>query len=80
MQPFAAQKDHGICKGPIDLTPLARAITSNQLEPDANGEITAPDRPGLGMEVEVDGVRPFLIETEITVRGEVLYRTPELRA
>ena len=34
--------------------------------------------PGLGIELDSDVIRRYLVETEIKVRGALLYRTPEL--
>jgi hypothetical protein len=37
-----------------------------------------PDAPGLGLEPDLGAVRKYLVETEILLKGRVLYRTPEL--
>jgi hypothetical protein len=38
-----------------------------------------PDAPGLGIEPDLAGIAPYLVETEITVRGKKIYETPVLR-
>ena len=76
LQPFAGLVDHRICEYPFAPKALARALTVQSIHPDGNGEVRAPKGPGLGMDVESDTIRRYLVETEIKVRGEVLYATP----
>jgi L-alanine-DL-glutamate epimerase-like enolase superfamily enzyme len=45
---------------------------------DDNGQIHAPDAPGLGMTVDTTAARRYLVDVEIEVSGELLYRTPVL--
>jgi hypothetical protein len=40
--------------------------------------VNVPERPGLGMEVNLEGLRPYLVDAEIRVNGRTLYRTPAL--
>ena len=58
--------------------PLATAISANHLERDANGQVAAPDAPGLGIEVATTALRGYLQEVEISVGGKRLYSTPSL--
>jgi L-alanine-DL-glutamate epimerase-like enolase superfamily enzyme len=78
IQPYAGLADHRICEYPAMPKPLALAFTANHLERDGNGEIAAPDAPGLGIEIRPEGVREYLQDVEIAVNGRVLYRTPTL--
>ena len=78
IQPFAGLESHVICEFPTELKPLAVAMTKNHIRPDANGEIAAPDAPGLGIEPDAVGIRPYLVDAEIRVGSRVLYRTPSL--
>jgi L-alanine-DL-glutamate epimerase-like enolase superfamily enzyme len=78
LQPYAGLKAHDICEYPAEPKQLALAITRDHLLPDGNGQVTVPDRPGLGMEVNLAGLRPYLVDTEIRVKGRTLYRTPQL--
>jgi L-alanine-DL-glutamate epimerase-like enolase superfamily enzyme len=57
---------------------LARNLTRNHLVPDDSGCISAPEAPGLGMELDLEAVRPYLLDVDITVGGTSLYRTPAL--
>ena len=54
-----------------------RKGTSNHLRPDANGEIAAPDAPGLGIEISPAGLRKYLQEVDIRVNGRPLFSTAE---
>lgn len=78
LQPYAGLADHRICEYPGTPKPLALAITANHLRPDAAGEVRAPDAPGLGMQVDLPALRPYLVDTEIRVRGQLLYQTPSI--
>mgnify|MGYP003344344920 CR=1 FL=1 len=70
IQPFAGLESHVICEFPTELKSLAVAMTKNHIRPDANGEIAAPAAPGLGIEPDTVGIRPYLVDErfEITIR------------
>lgn len=78
LQPYAGMEEHRICEYPAQPSALALAVTSMPLVRDENGQIRAPDAPGLGIAVDTAALRPYLVDTEIKVAGKVLYRTPEL--
>lgn len=78
LQPFAGHRDDEICEYPIAPKSLALALTTQHLDRDRDGMIHVPDRPGLGMEVDTDAIRRYLVDVEITVNGTTLYRTPDL--
>jgi L-alanine-DL-glutamate epimerase-like enolase superfamily enzyme len=78
MQPFAGLAAHRICEFPFKPKPLSLDLVATPLGRDANGEIAAPDAPGLGVAVSVAGMRPYLVDVEIRVAGSVLYATPSL--
>ncbi len=78
MQPFAGLADHTICEYPAMPKPLAVEMTENHLMPDANGEIAAPDAPGLGITVSAQGARKYLQDVDIRVNGKQLFATAEL--
>jgi hypothetical protein len=48
------------------------------LERDGNGEIAAPDAPGLGIEISPEGARPYLRDVRIEIDGQALFRTSVL--
>ena len=78
LAPFAGLERDEICEYPVEPKALALAITTNHLEPDGEGLLRVPDSPGFGMTVDMNGLRPYLVDCEIRVGGRVLYRTPEL--
>lgn len=78
LQPFAGIADNDICEYPVSPKRLVLDLTREHLERDANGLIHLPDRPGLGMTINVDSIRPYLVDIDIRVNGQSLYRTPEL--
>jgi L-alanine-DL-glutamate epimerase-like enolase superfamily enzyme len=76
LQPFAGIESDVICEYPIDASPLARNLTNETLAVDAAGQVHVPDRPGIGMTPRLDTIRQYLVPTEITVRGKMIYQTP----
>lgn len=78
LQPFAGMADNDICEYPVSPRKLAHALTREHLERDVNGLIHLPDRPGLGMTIDVDSIKPYLVKVDIRVNGKTLYRTPDL--
>jgi L-alanine-DL-glutamate epimerase-like enolase superfamily enzyme len=78
IQPYAGLQAHEICEYPAEPKQLALDITTTHLRPDRNGQVRAPDTPGLGVEVNLAGLRPYVVDTEIRVKGRTIYRTPPL--
>lgn len=73
LQPYAGLAASGICEFPAEPSALAQAITTGTIERDADGHVTAPDAPGLGLEVDLARIAPFLHDVEILLDGERLY-------
>lgn len=78
IQPFAGLGDHRICEYPVEPKPVALAISRNHILLDQNGEIRAPDAPGLGIEVDLEGLSPYLRHVEISIDHELVYASPEV--
>ncbi|MBW3095692.1 mandelate racemase/muconate lactonizing enzyme family protein [Pseudohoeflea coraliihabitans] len=78
LQPFAGMDCSRICEYPASPKPLAAAIAAVPIGLDADGCVRAPEAPGLGIDINVEAIRPYLVDTEIRVSGEVIYRTPDL--
>jgi len=72
LQPFAGLGDHRLCEYPAHPSALATAIAARPLNL-IDGELWAPDAPGLGVEVDLDRLSPFLRNVEISVDGECLF-------
>jgi L-alanine-DL-glutamate epimerase-like enolase superfamily enzyme len=80
LQPFAGHEHAEICEYPVAPKALALDLTKRHLERDRDGMIHLPAGPGLGMEIDVEAMRGYLVDVEIVVNGETLYCTPELAA
>jgi L-alanine-DL-glutamate epimerase-like enolase superfamily enzyme len=78
LQPYAGLADHLICEYPASPKALAREIAANPLLRDAEGEIVIPDRPGLGIDVDVNAIAKYLVDVRIEAKGETLFSSPRL--
>ncbi len=78
LQPYAGSAEDTICEYPVELSTLARSLVREPIGRDAEGLVSAPDAPGLGVELDLDAVRGYLQDVEIAVGGRTLYRTPDL--
>ncbi|MBA2481056.1 MAG: mandelate racemase/muconate lactonizing enzyme family protein [Planctomycetes bacterium] len=76
LQPYAGIERDEICEYPVEAKSLAVELTREHLERDAAGLVHVPDAPGLGMTPDPATIARYLVDTTITVRGQVLYRTP----
>ena len=75
LQPYAGLKNHEICEYPGQPKSLALAITKTHLEPDKNGQVRAPEKPGLGIDINLEGLTNYLVDVSIEVNGRNLYKT-----
>ncbi len=80
LAPYAGLEKDVICEFPVEPKALALAITGNHFTPGEDGMLAIPETAGYGVEVDVEGVRPYVVDCEICVGGNVLYRTPDLSA
>jgi len=78
IQPFAGLQKDVICEYPFAPKSVAWDMCETHLTPDANGEVNVPAAPGLGITMSTEGMRRYLVDAEISVKGKVLYRTPKL--
>lgn len=76
LQPFAGIEEYAICEYPAAPKRLAWDVTEQHLLPDANGEIRAPDAPGLGLAVNERALSNYQLDVEIRISGKQLYATP----
>ena len=76
IQPYAGVERDVICEYPVEPKPLAWELTKDHLLPDRDGQIRLRDEPGLGLNPDEAAIRKYLVQTEIVVNGNVLYRTP----
>lgn len=78
IQPYAGQPTSLMCEYPVESKPVSAELTVNQIRPDQNGMITVPEAPGLGLIINEETIMRYLVEVEITVNNNALYRTPRL--
>lgn len=78
LQAYVGYPESELCEYPVELKPLARAITTTAIPVDAEGMVRVPAQPGLGVTVDPAALAPYLQDVEIRVGGRVLYRTPSL--
>lgn len=78
IQPYAGIKEHVICEYPFAPKPVAWDMTETHLLPDETGHVSVPAAPGLGITMNKAGMRKYLVDAEIRVKGKTLYSTPEL--
>jgi L-alanine-DL-glutamate epimerase-like enolase superfamily enzyme len=75
IQPYAGLAQHEICEYPVSPKAVAVEITRNHLTRDGNGQISVPEAPGLGMEVNPDVIRSYGVDVELKVRGKTIFRS-----
>jgi L-alanine-DL-glutamate epimerase-like enolase superfamily enzyme len=73
---FAAVERFEHLEYPAGGSRLAASLVKDPLLPGADGLVRAPEKPGLGVEVDRAVLKEFLKEVEIHVAGKTLYRTP----
>jgi len=78
LQPSAGIESAELCEYPVEASTLASNFTHEQLPVDSEGRVHLPDRPGLGMTPRLDTLWQYLVPVEITVKGQVVYQTPQI--
>jgi L-alanine-DL-glutamate epimerase-like enolase superfamily enzyme len=73
LQPYAGLRTHELCEYPFAPKPLATAFTANHLHRDADGYVVLPDAPGLGIGIDTQAARKYLVDVEIKVKGKTLF-------
>lgn len=78
LQPFAGLEHDTIAEYPAEPKSLATDLTTNHIGLDADGCIRVPESPGLGMDVNAGGLERYVVDVEIRVKNQTLYRTPRI--
>jgi L-alanine-DL-glutamate epimerase-like enolase superfamily enzyme len=78
LHPYAGIKEFNISEYPIELKPLARDITKSKIQPDQNGYIHVPEEPGLGVVVDTQSIKNYLVDVEIKINDKIIYYTPDM--
>ena len=78
LQPYAGIEKDNISEYPVELKSLALDIGKEKIRPDNNGYIHVPEQPGLGITVDTQALKKYLVDVEIKVNGKQIYYTPDL--
>lgn len=78
LQPYAGIESDIICEYPVELKSLAVDMTTTHIKPDAAGYVHIPAAPGLGIDPDLHAIQPYVVDCEIRVGKQILYRTPTL--
>ena len=78
LQPYAGLEASRICEYPTALSRLASELTSTHIVPDPNGEVAAPDAPGLGIEINERALKLYAVDVEIKVGGRTIFAPPKI--
>ncbi len=78
LQAYAGIKESNISEYPMEPKALCQELTVDKIEVDKDGMIYAPDKPGMGVEINLVGIKKYLVDVEIKVAGKLLYYTPTL--
>ncbi len=78
LQSFAGIEKDIISEYPVELKSLAQEISLEKILPDENGYIHVPEQPGLGISIDTQALKKYLVDVEIKVNGKDIYYTPEL--
>jgi L-alanine-DL-glutamate epimerase-like enolase superfamily enzyme len=73
LQPFAGLRSHEICEFPFAPKALARELTVNHLARGSDGCVSVPEGPGLGIAVDTQAARRYLVDVEIKAKGKTLF-------
>ena len=77
LQPYAGMRTDEICEYPFAPKSLARELTSNHLERDSQGYVAVPESPGLGIDINTEAARRYLVDVEIKVKGNLLFASSD---
>jgi len=78
LQPFAGLKGSNITEYPMEPKLLCQELTLDRIEIGSDGKVEAPSAPGMGININLEAVKKYLVEAEIKVDGKILYRTPKV--
>jgi L-alanine-DL-glutamate epimerase-like enolase superfamily enzyme len=77
LQPYAGLRDHEICEYPFAPKRLAQELTGNHFERDGDGLVRVPDAPGLGISINSNAARSYLVDVEIRAKGKNLFSSAD---
>ncbi|CAB4550319.1 MAG: mandelate racemase/muconate lactonizing enzyme family protein [Actinobacteria bacterium] len=78
MQAFVGLESHKICEYPLEPKSVAWDLSVEHISLNSDGEIQAPDSPGLGIRVDESALLPYLRQVEIKIDGQLTYESGAL--
>ena len=75
LQPYAGLENHSLCEVPSEPSALAKELTSTRLMPDAQGLIHLPEKPGLGLEPNLEALKKYYVPVEIKIGPRIVFRS-----
>jgi len=78
MQAFVGLESHKICEYPLEPKSVAWDLSVEHISLNSDGEILAPDSPGLGIRVDESALLPYLRQVEIRIDGQLTYESGAL--
>jgi L-alanine-DL-glutamate epimerase-like enolase superfamily enzyme len=79
LQVFATAPRFELLEYPAGGSELSRRLVKDPLERGAGGLVRVPDRPGLGVEVDLETIEEFLQPVRIEVGGKLVHETGSAR-
>ena len=78
LQAYAGLPESELCEFPVQASAMAQTLAANRILPVSDGAIYVSEEPGLGVQINLETLRRYLVDTEIRVAGRLLYQTPAL--
>ncbi|MCL5770522.1 MAG: mandelate racemase/muconate lactonizing enzyme family protein [Planctomycetes bacterium] len=78
LQAYAGLPESELCEFPVQASAMAQTLAANRILPVSDGAIYFSEEPGLGVQINLETLRRYLVDTEIRVAGRLLYQTPAL--
>jgi L-alanine-DL-glutamate epimerase-like enolase superfamily enzyme len=79
IQPYAGREKDTFCEYPFAPSALGREFTKTLMAPDANGNVSLPEKPGLGIEPDLEALQRFHRPVEIKIDDKVIFKTSPLQ-
>jgi L-alanine-DL-glutamate epimerase-like enolase superfamily enzyme len=76
IQPFAGYAEFDLCEFPVEPKSVSWDLTENHLSRGDDGLVRLPEAPGLGMSIRAAAIADYLVDVDIRVDGQTLYKTP----
>jgi L-alanine-DL-glutamate epimerase-like enolase superfamily enzyme len=80
IQPYAGLENHSLCEFPSEPSALAQEFSTTRLSPDAQGLIQLPERPGLGIEPNLEALNKYNVPVEIKIGERSIFRGGRISA